>query len=273
MDYKYYVTLSDKEKDKYPKPMLTLKWFDPVEIYKLQKHSWFSQLRNDLNQKGKFSLNFGLFKYEQTGSDISGSKIDANEIVKTLFEKTTCLSLASFKSLLKDSISKGQGSFFEPSLVVLDGEINILLKTKYIVDRLFRLLAEQLGYRIDGSLLPTLYYDEKAILKIKNSLTAFANLLIDEKIIDSILRKEFNPDSDLLNIIHGGKTFFHAIIVGMNEQKSTVDFHLALPPSSVEVFPKRTGINGRVLGWLEHGVDGFFFIRVIALGAADLLQA
>lgn len=85
IDYLDYLCLSALDKEKLPEPTVSVFWVDIEGLEQLSNQSWLTWLRDDLNAGGKFTLNLGVFKYEQSGRSKSFTKSDAEELARDLY--------------------------------------------------------------------------------------------------------------------------------------------------------------------------------------------
>jgi hypothetical protein len=214
MEYSQYASLPDEERKRVGHPIFTLAWFDPEEIVKLSKQSWLTQLRDQLNRGGKITLSLGVFKYEQTGVNERNQTLSATEFAQELFQKTTPLTVSSFQKLLDESIRKAEDRFFEPSLIVVDGELELPMSMSFTIDALFKLIATRLGYSISGNLARQIMLHPWCE-SVHNQLYSLAGL-IEGGISLDYLKRCFEPPRDAAITAFAGKDYAKAFVFGVD---------------------------------------------------------
>jgi hypothetical protein len=267
ISYTEYLALSEDERTSFPPPFLTLRWWDNREIPLLTNQSWFSQLRDQLNRGGKVSINLGILKYEQAAVTKDPGPRECAEIVRSLFEDTPPLTV---KDVQKRLVETTKARVFEPSFVVLDGELIVEVLPQRLVLLMLEEVADAFGLEVKAK--------ESARLIPPQLAGECFSLLRD--LCRSIGK---NPQEgintwvrDPVNVAQRrfrGQSLARGHLLGMDESRQgTTHFEVAFPPEALAHFVGPSSFGARVLGWLEHGDPGKFFVRVIGIASVDIVR-
>lgn len=253
--------------------MMTLLWYDHEEMATLQCQSWFEKLRKQFNAAAKITLDLGLFKYEQQGAEKDFSKEDAAVLARNVLQSTSPLAVDSFSKLVGQSVEKAQGALFQPSLVAIEGHLEVPLHRKYILDALFKRLATDLGYSVEGRLKAPIHSDH--FMLIHDKLVELGSRLYGNDANVGYLKHNFDPEKDEADTItfRGRRLLSGFILEKGTRARDQIQFHVGLPLSAMRCLTRPMAMNGRILGWLEHQGEGQFFVRATAMASVDFLKA
>lgn len=272
LDYAEYLALPVKKREQYPKPVMTLGWYDRDALLEVTSQSWFGRLRQQLNDTGKVTINLGVFKYEQGGAKSEDSEQDIANLAKLLFEKAEYVTAPHFNVLLSDWIQRARGTFLEPSLVVIDGPLNVVFHVRHNIDTTFHLLAGQLGYKVEGPITQTILTEE-SLMRINGMLNEYIGDTYSEDMLNEQIRTNAVSLDSFNKISHGGKDYAYAVMLGRDnaDEEDVIHFDVALPFDALHFLKSSAGFNGRVLGWVEHAAGDSFFIRAVAWAYSDII--
>lgn len=271
MEYMTYLSRSEKEKGLLLPPVLTVRWCEGDEIRDLHHQSWFSRLRDELNQGSKITVNLGAFKFEHAGVAKETEGLSPFALVRQIFSKTKPVGVAAFRSLLKSSLGDGE-TVFEPSLVVIDGEMSFALDEVRLLELMLREIAERFGFRLEGQSPAGLRYDNDILNCAVGALNQLGEGIFGNEAQQNRLKSWLDNAENLWLLHHEGRQYVQGTLLGLDSTgQLTIDFEVGFPPTAILNFPKKSGFGVRVLGWTEHTGGGHFFVRAIAAATVDVL--
>ena len=266
LDYKHYRALSESEREgmKLPPPFLTVRWWDPLAVAELRTQSWFGRLREDLNKGGKVKLTLGVWQYEQEGTRESTPDRRLPPELNKLFEEAAIVTVTDTRKLLECCMRE---RVFTKTLVLLDGELVLPLSLERLCRLGLREAASACGCEL--TLKPDAL-DRAIAPEILNELFELAMKI--GKSFNLVNEWRSSPEN-LTQIRVDGERHVLAHLMGLDERGNpTLEFRIAFPPEAVTRFAEPSNFGARVLGWLEHGAGGDFFVRAIAFATVDLIN-
>ena len=269
LTYSGYLALSETQRKTLPEPLLTVRWVDYEEVPALTKQTWFSRLRDELNLAGKVTFNLGFFSYEQAGVAKEIGPKESFDIVRDIFKKTEPVTVNDYKSLLSE-ISRQP--VFEPKLVIIDGELRPAVNAVRLMQHYLTVVSKVFGMettKVQDPIEP-----EGTVRCLTAMSEVVSNLGIDLARSTELANKD---PGNLRTRVFRGQPFVECFLFGAAETpdrllRAEQQHAIAFPPQAISQFVQTGGFGARVLGWLEHGRPGEFFVRAIGMATVDILR-
>lgn len=270
MDYMTYLSRSEEGRELLPPPILTVRWCEGDQLRDLHHQSWFARLRGELNRGSKITVNLGAFKFEHAGVAKETESLPPFALARQIFSKTQPVGVAAFVSLLNSSLGGRESTVFEPSLVVIDGELSFVLDEVRLLELMLREIAERFGFRLEGQPPAGLRYDEAILSPAVGALNQLGEEIFGNEAQQKRLKSWLDNAENLWLLHNEGRQYLRGALLGLDStSQPTVRFDVGFPPTAILNFPDKSGFGVRVLGWTEHTGGGHFFVRAIAAATVD----
>lgn len=270
MDYLDYLCLSALDKEKLPEPTVSVFWVDIEGLEQLSNQSWLTWLRDDLNAGGKFTLNLGVFKYEQSGRSKSFTKSDAEELARDLLCRWPPATFDQYQGQIVAAIRR---PMFEPFLVILEGLINVVFSNFEVVT----VLQEYLASRPLADTMPNFICSRPALSDdelhaYKAQLMELARRRLSEMEIERLLKTELVKRGGYKHLRYQGKDYPLAILLGKRtaDEDPAIECRLLCSDDALTTVPGGIAVPGRVIGWACHLGGDDFAVRPVAMAEVNV---
>src|SRR5439155_12025012 len=167
------------------------------------------------------------------------------------------------RDVQKRLVETTKARVFEPSLVVLDGELIVEAVPQRLVQLMLEEVADAFGLEVKARqnaspVPPELARECLSLLRdLSHSIGKNPQERLSTWVRDpiNVAQRQFR-----------GQSLAQSHLLGLDEtRKGTTHFDVAFPPEALAHFVEPSAFGVRVLGWLEHGNPGSFFVRVIGI--------